>query len=44
MAKLTIKGKQTVMVGNHSYSNMMSKPVTVRLGEHKCRILEVYLK
>ena len=44
MEKLTSKGKHTVKVGNHPHTNMTSKPVIVRGGEYKCRILEMHLK
>ena len=37
-------GKHTVKVGNHSYTNMISKPAIVRREEYKCRILEMHLK
>ena len=37
MEKLTGKGKHTVMVGNHPHTNMISKPSTVRRGEHNAR-------
>ena len=42
MEKLFSKGN-TVKVGNHPYTNMVSKPATVRRGEHKCRIFEMHL-
>ena len=42
--KLTSKGKHTVKVGNHLYTNMISEPASVRKGVHKCRILEMNLK
>ena len=42
--KLTSKGKHTVKVGNHPYTNMISKPTIMRRGECKCKILEMHLK
>ena len=30
MGKLTVKGKHTIKAGNHSYTNMISKPETMR--------------
>ena len=44
MGKLTGKGKHTVKLGNHPYTNMMSKPGIMRRREYKCRILEMHLK
>ena len=44
MGKLTGKVKQTVKVGNHPYSNMISKPAIMRKGEYKYRRLEMHLK
>ena len=44
MEKLTDKGKHTVKAGSHLHTNMISKPATVRRGEHKCRILKMHLK
>ena len=44
MGKLTGKGKYTVKVGNHPYTNMISKQATMRRGEYKCRKEERYLK
>ena len=35
MGKLTGKGKCTVKVGNHPYTNMISKPIIVRGREYK---------
>ena len=34
MEKLTPKGKYTVKEGNNLHKNMISKPATVRRGEH----------
>ena len=42
--KLTGKGKHTVKVENHLYTDMTSKRPTERRGEHKCSILEMHLK
>ena len=39
MGKLTSKGKHTVKVGNHPYTNIISKHAIMRRGEYKCRIL-----
>ena len=44
MGKLTRKGKHMVKVGNHPRTNIISKPVIVRGGGYKCRILEMHLK
>ena len=33
-----------VKVGNHSHTNMISKPAIVRIGEHKWRPLKIHLK
>ena len=44
MGKLTEKGKNTLNVGNHPHTNMISKPEIMRKGEYKCRILEMHLK
>ena len=44
MEKLTSKIKHTVRVGNHLHTNMISKPTTVRQGDHKHRILEMHSK
>ena len=44
MEMLTRKGKDTVKVGNHPQTNMISKPAIVKRGEYKCRILEMHLK
>ena len=44
MGKLTGKGKHRVKVENYSHTNMISKPVIVRRGEYKCRLLEMHLK
>ena len=38
------KGRYKVKVGKHLNTNMLSKPVIVRRGEHKCRLLEMHLK
>ena len=43
MEKLTRKGKHTVRERNYLHTNI-SKPATVRRGEHKCRTLEMHLK
>ena len=43
MGKLTVKGKHTVKARNHSYTNMILKPATMRRGEYKCRKWELYL-
>ena len=37
MGKLTKKGKHKVKVGNHSDTNMIPKPATVRREEYKCQ-------
>ena len=37
MGKLTGKGNHTLTAGNHSYTNMISKPTTMRRGEYKYR-------
>ena len=42
--KLTSKGKHTVKVGSYLHTNMISKPATVKRGEHKGKILEMHLK
>ena len=39
MIRLTGKGKHIVMVGNHSCTNMISKPAIMRR-EYKCQIVE----
>ena len=39
MGKLTGKGKQMVKVGNYPHTNMISKPVIVRGGKYKRRIV-----
>ena len=44
MEKLTYKGKYTVKVGVHAHTNMKTKPLMVRRGGHKCRVLEMHLK
>ena len=44
MGKLTGKGKNIVKVGNHSHTDITSKPVIMREGEYKYRILEMHLK
>ena len=44
MGKPTGKSKHTVKVGSHPHTNVVSKPATVRRGEHKCRISEMHLK
>ena len=44
MEKLTGKGKHKVKIRNHLHTNMISKPAILKRGEHKCRILERYLK
>ena len=41
MEKLTVKGKHTVKVGNHLHTNMISKPGTVRRGEHQCPMQDI---
>ena len=46
MEKPTSKGKKSKK-GNHLHKNMqnmLSKPVTVRIREHKYKILEMHLK
>ena len=39
---LLVKTK-TVKVGNHPYTNMISKPAIVRRGGYKCRSLYIYI-
>ena len=41
--KINSKGKHKVKVGNHTQTNMISKPGIMRR-EDKCRILKLYLK
>ena len=44
MGNLTGKSKHKVKVGNHLYKNMILALTIVRRGEHKCSIMEMYLK
>ena len=44
MRKLASKGKHTVKVGNHPYTNKTSKPTIVKTEDYKLRILEMHLK
>ena len=44
MGQLIGKHKHTAKVGNHPHTNVISKPIMVRRGEYKCRILEMYWK
>ena len=44
MGKLNGKGKNTVKVGNHPQTNMISKPVIVRVGEYKGRVFKIHLQ
>ena len=44
MGKLTGKGKLTVKVGNHPYTNVISKAAAVRRGKYKCRKWQLQLK
>ena len=41
--KLTGKGKETVKVGNHQHTNIISKAEIVRRAEYKCKIFEVHI-
>ena len=44
MGKLTSKGKHIVKAENHSHTNKISKPVTMRAAEYKFRILKMHLR
>ena len=44
MKKLTGKGKDNLKVGNHPFTNMVSKLASMRGGEDKCRTLKMHLK
>ena len=44
MKKLIITGKKIVKVGNHPYTNTISKPAIIRIGEFECRLLERHLQ
>ena len=44
MGKLIGESKHTIRAGNHPYTNMISKPATVRRQEYKCRKWELHLK
>ena len=44
MGKLTGKGKLRVKVRYRPHTNMISNPAIVRIGEYKCRKLEMHLK
>ena len=44
MRKLTSKGKHTVKVGNHPYTNKALKQTIVKTEDYKLRISEMHLK
>ena len=43
MGKIPGKGKHTVKAGNHAYTDVISKPATVRREQYKFRKWELYL-
>ena len=44
MRKLTGKGKDNIKVGNHSFTNMISKAASMNRGDDKVRTLKMDLK